>query len=424
MPNQYQNFSNPTIIPDQPMGWQATQQSMGNLGDALRQQFQQRQALQLAIAQQASQAQMDVWKNLQDPIARALTMGKLGEMGFPVGQMGNMTGNIPSMSQMLQGNPYANMVPQWGQGNSVTPSPNQNTTPSTIPQGGFNMPAANPVGNQSQFSFSPGGQFVQPNIKMGPFGSMPSDVTNLLATNAVEANKAYAGQVGQAQGKQAAATNMLDNITQNLASDLKAHFIEAGGGGPVRGRVTDLSTMFGQSPATFGLKNTVRDSAIAYARDLAGGSQGVQRLFQQIGETIPQAGTTQEQAATALLQMHLTAAQLNAGMQSLGFSPKDIESMTDQGIQKVMSHGQIDRQGETQKFAQMLQSTQPTKVLNMEGKESNPTLNPIVQKLFNVSQQQPDQNGNVQGMLQAYKEKYPGRSDQEIITAMKKQGLI
>ncbi len=225
---------------------------------------------------------------------------------------------------------------------------------------------------------------------MGPFGPMPSPVTDINAQNQVAGNKSYAEQIGQSQGKQTSGTTMLDSITRNLAADLKSHFIEAGGGGPIKGNITGMTTHFGMSPATTGLKNTVRDSAIAYARDLAGGSQGVQRMFQAIQETIPNTGSTQEQAATSLLQMHLTAAQLQAGISALGLSPKDLSTMNDQQIQEVMSKGVIDRQAETNKFSQILANTQPTKVMDMNGKQGDPQLNPLL-GMFGVKAQQTQQ---------------------------------
>ncbi|MES1987152.1 MAG: hypothetical protein V4440_03825, partial [Pseudomonadota bacterium] len=166
MPDQYQNFTNPTIVPDKPIGWQSAQQGVGgaisSIGDIFKQRYQAQQALQLAIAQEAAKSQFDVWSKMQDPIARALTMGKLGEMGFPVGQMnGAMGGNVPSMAQMLQGNQFANMVPQWGQGqpSSVTPSPSSPglNIPGISGSQGANFNNFNPVqGGQSQGTPSQG----------------------------------------------------------------------------------------------------------------------------------------------------------------------------------------------------------------------------------------------------------------------------
>lgn len=430
MADQYQNFTNPTIIPEQQYGSQFASQQLGGIGEALKQQALQRQAIQQSIAQEAAKAQFEVWSKMQDPIARALTMGKLGEMGYPIGQMqGAMGGNMPSMGQMMQGNPYANLVPNFQnqQPQINTPSPSSPGLNMSQPGGqGANFNSLNPV----QGSQQPQGQgnFVTPEIKMGPFGAMPSPVTDVNAQNQIAGNKSYSEAVGTQQGKQATGTAMLDSITRNLAADLKSHFIEAGGGGPLKGNVTGMLTNFGMSPATTGLKNTVRDSAIAYARDLAGGSQGVQRMFQSIMETIPNTGSTQEQAGTALLQMHLTAAQLQAGMSALGLSPQDLTNMTEQQIQDVMSKGVIDRQAETNKFGQILSDTQPTKVMNMEGKQSDPQLNPIL-SMFQPKNNfgegfQGKANPKSQAMLQQYKAKYPNRTDQEILQAMQKQGLM
>jgi hypothetical protein len=397
MADQYANFTNPTIIPSQQYGWQSLSQSTDDVRQEIMKQILARQALQMNIAQKAGEAQMEVWAKMQDPISRALTLGKLRDLGMSPGNMQGAMNNFPSMAQMLKGNPYANLIPQWstGQQSPVNSAPVFNQPQSSIPMGGqaINFSSFNPIqnpssqGNPSQEQSN----FVTPNIKMGPFGQVPSDITDIKAQNKIAGNKSYSEAVGSAQGKQVSATSMLDNITKNLAADLKAHFIEAGGGGPLAGNITGFSTHLGMSPATYGLKNTVRDSAIAYARDLAGGSQGVQRLFMAIGETIPQVGTTQEQAGTALLQMHLTAAQLQAGMDALELSPKDLSGMDEQQIKNIMDKGTIDRQAETDKFGKMISEIKPTKVMDMNGQMKSPELNPVL-KLLGYSFNNPQQN--------------------------------
>lgn len=402
MPDQYMNFSNPTIIPANPSGWQAlnnsTQNTVKTFSDYLLQRQAEIRALQLGQAQSYGDAQSKVWANLQDPIARALTMGKLGEMGFPINNMSG--GNVPSMSQMLQGNPYASYVSGGGQqgpftGNS-SPSmqPSSNMNPSTVPMGGqpANFNSLNPITSPTAPNGSNNPEMVQEQVKMSPFGTpLPGVFTNVDAGAKVQAAKSYADKIAQSQGSQTTATAMLDSITRNLAADLKAHFIEAGGGGPIKGNITGFSTKIGMSPATYGLQNTVRDSAIAYARDLAGGSPGVQRLFQSIVETIPQVGTTQDQAGTALLQMHLTAVQLQAGIQKLGLKPQDLSNMNDEQIQNVMNSGTIDRDAETKRFSNLMSTIKPTKVMGMNGQFNEPTLNPIL-GMFGVKGQTNNSN--------------------------------
>lgn len=391
MANTYQGFTNPTIIPDQKYGWEAASQGVGDatktIGDYLAARQAETRGLQLGQAQEFGKAQADVWAKMQDPMARAAAYANLAMRGYPMQvidqKMKEMDAQYgpQSMGNMLQGNPYAKYV-MGGQSPSMDQG-QQGGQPSSVPQ---------PVGAQASptMDFSPlaagnpvmsssPSNMVQETHKVGPFGTEPErQFTDVNASGQVAGNKSYAEQVGGAQGKQATATSMLDNITRNLAADLKSHFAEAGGGGPIKGRIAGFSTNFGMSPATAGLKNTIRDSAIAYARDLAGGSQGVQRMFQAIMETIPGPGATQEQAGTALLQMHLTAAQLQAGMSALGLNPQDLSGMNEQQIQAVMAKGNIDRQAETEKFSKIMSEIQPTKVMDMSGKLSDPQVNPIL----------------------------------------------
>ncbi len=408
MADQYSGFTNPTIVPEQKYGWQAASQSAGNLtktlGDYLAQRQAETRGLQLGQAGEFAKAQADVWAKMQDPMARAAAYANLAMRGYPMQVIDQKMKELDSqygpqsMGQMLQGNPYAKYVMPQGQQPSMfgqgQPSPSDaGSQPS--PMGGQAQPTMSfsPLAAGNPVAPAAPSNMVQETHKVGPFGTEPErQFTDVNASNQVAGNKSYAEQIGQAQGKQVSATSMLDNITKNLVADLKSHFIEAGGGGPIKGRIAGWSTNLGMSPATFGLKNTVRDSAISYARDLAGGGQGIQKLFLAVVDTIPQEGATQEQAGTALLQMHLTAAQLQSGMNSLGLSPQDMSKMTDEQIQQVMAHGSIDRQAETEKFGKMMGEIQPTKVMDMSGKTSDPKLNPILAAFGGGQFQQPAQN--------------------------------
>lgn len=380
-------------------------QSADSVQAYLAQQAGLKQELQKQIALEAGKAQMDAWSKMQDPIARALTMGKLGEMGFPVGQMNGMS--MPSMSDMLAGNPYAKYVlPQGGQGfGGFTPpqpqspqggSPQGSYSPQVIglPSGQTGVSAPDNMLGTSQPSDTSGG-WLATTAERNPFGGyMAKEIQNVPAQTQIAAGKSYAEKIGLSKAQQTTGTTMLDSITRNLAADLKAHFIESSGGGPVKGNITGFSTKFGMSPATYGLQNTVRDSAIAYARDLAGGSQGVQRLFQAIGETIPQVGTSQDQAGTALLQMHLTAAQLQSGIQNLGIQPQDLSKMSEQEIQQVLAKGSIDRDAETQRFSQMIAGIKPTKVMGMDGQYRDPTVNPLLSMFGSIKNEGKLPGGN------------------------------
>lgn len=366
-------------------------QSISSFGDMLGQRYQAGQQLQLQQAQQLAQ-----WKLFADlqggnpNIDNALLQNPYGRMLYPNLKASQPTQGQSNFSMGMSMSPLTGMpmfIPSFGS-NQGTNTQVANSQPGTTTPNGANFNPLNPV------SGSPVVTSASQSMKT-PFGETSTQVQNPSGEAAVAGAKAaaeagvslptgYAKDILSKQANQAAATSTLDNITLNLASDLKSHFLESGGGGPLRGNITKATTMFGQSPATFGLQNTVRDSAIAYARDLAGGQQGVQRLFQAIGETIPQAGTTQDQAGTALLQMHLTATQLQAGMQKLGLTPEQMSGLTDQQVQQVLAQGAIgfDRNAEIQRFGTLLQGVKPTPVMNMEGKTTTPTLNPVVNQLF------------------------------------------
>lgn len=191
MANQYQNFTNPTIVPDQPMGWQAASQGVGDMtksvGDYLSNQVNNKQALQLGQAKAFMQAQADAWGKMQDPLAQALERARLAQGGFPMQMLGNTNGGqMPSMQDMLQGNPYAGMIANPGMGSgpsNPTMSPNP---PSPMPSSpdvssGASNPAFNPLFAGSHSS----GNLVQSTIKMSPWGTpLPAEYTNLDAVKA------------------------------------------------------------------------------------------------------------------------------------------------------------------------------------------------------------------------------------------------
>lgn len=383
MANQYQNFSNPTITPDQPTGWQAANQSMSGLishaSDYLMQQQQKVQDLQLQQAQDLSKfktldqvyyggAYSQKLDSLlsQNPYGRHLIgpRSSLSNAGQPDSPM---TGN-PNVGAAMIGAPGASM---YGTGMFPMNSP----TTGGAPSGGGSMSSVNPVSSGPVVTGGTQKAFEPPSMN---FANPAGEAQVQQAKSQAEANVAvptqYAKDIVSKKASEDAAAASLDGITKNLAADIKASQIESGGGGPFMGNIAKLSTHVGMAPATYGLENTLRDSSVAYARTLANGSQGVQKLFQSVMESMPGAAATPQQSGTALLQMHLTAKQLQAGMDSLGMTPKDMENKTPEQIQVILSAGAgtIDRSAETQNFSKILASIQPTKVMDMNGSISEP----------------------------------------------------
>lgn len=153
MANQYQNFSNPTITPDQPTGWQAANQSMSGLishaSDYLVQQQQKVQEIQLQQAQDlnkfktldqvyyggAHSQQLDSLLS-QNPYGRHIvgSRSSLSNAGQPDSPM---TGN-PNVGAAMIGAPGASM---YGTGMFPMNSP----TTGGAPSGGGSMSSVNPA---------------------------------------------------------------------------------------------------------------------------------------------------------------------------------------------------------------------------------------------------------------------------------------
>lgn len=101
MANQYQNFSNPTIIPDQKYGWEAASQGIGGamqaFGDYFAQRQQEHQKLSMAIALAQGQAQAEQQAKLmaqqQDPMYR-LRMQSLQNQQMPQSSQTMSSGSI------------------------------------------------------------------------------------------------------------------------------------------------------------------------------------------------------------------------------------------------------------------------------------------------------------------------------------------
>lgn len=253
----------------------------------------------------------------------------------------------------------------------------------------------------------------QPNLvikdyeqKMGML--QPKSIIDLNATAREKGGSSYSEAIGQSKGKEAVASSMIDQLNRNLSADLKSSLIESGGGGPIKGRIAKAVTFLGQAPSTFGLQNTKRDTAIAYARQLAGGSQGVQRLFEHVLSSLPDESASEEQMATALNQMNLTAKQLQAGMQRMGYTEEQMKGISDSELANIVAAGSssINRGAVQNEFSKMLGETSPTNVMDMSGRMRAPTPNVIADKMnwrWNPSKQNPvfgNQGGNQAGDIQ------------------------
>lgn len=172
MANQYQNFTNPTIVPDEKYGWQAAapaaSQATGNIANYLMQRQSQGEGLQLQQAQQLANAQ-------------AISMAYTGRRN-------------PNIDAMLSQNPFGRFIMPQGnaQPNTGTPQPGNNIMSGTLmgmsPKSAMFSSGGNvtPVGmpDTSQSATNPNsqpGQGMSANFSpFNPISSNPvvSDVTS------------------------------------------------------------------------------------------------------------------------------------------------------------------------------------------------------------------------------------------------------
>lgn len=394
VPNRYSNLNN----------------TISGFGQMQTDKYQAGQQLQLAQAQQLANAQAMymAYTGKRNPnIDAMLSNNPYGKFIIPQGQglssanqPQTQNGNQPMNNQVagtLFGLPPAqamaasgNMPMSYG-----NPSTNTDTSSGSVPSNGQSMSLMNPISGPVQTSMT---SEMQPYVGMvpksittqNPQGEAAVQSAKSQAEAGVAVPEQYSKDIMSSKAKEDVAAGTLYGLSKNLIADLKASQVESGGGGPVMGRLANLDTMFGGSPATFGIKNTVRDTAIAYARNLSGGSQGVTRLFQNIVDTIPNENATSKQAGTASLQMYLTARQLQSGMDNLNLTPPDLKNMTDDQLQNVLGSGNIDRNSEAKKFAQVVANTPATKILDMNGKLSEAEPNMFTRMLKNKPSSQSD----------------------------------
>lgn len=221
-----------------PSNWANMTSSVNSLRDYLAQQSALKQQLQIGQAQEYAKAQADVWAKMQDPLTQALEKARLAQGGFPMQMLGNMNTNIPTMADMLKGNPYAKYVtPQsmgsnMGQYNANTAPSSQGVSNQIISQGSQPVP----IGGQasSVASFNPlaagnpiNGGLAQETVKMSPYGTqMPAEYTNIPAVNAVKEAGQYATDMGKAKGEAKIGTSrdvqqlgMVQGALKNLVSN-------------------------------------------------------------------------------------------------------------------------------------------------------------------------------------------------------------
>ncbi len=224
------------LLKSQPQSnWANMNSSVDSLRTYLAGQAALKQKLQIDQANEYAKAQADVWAKMQDPLTQALEKARLAQGGFPMQMLGNMNTNIPTMADMLKGNPYASTVVPQGMGSNMGQPSNM---PST--QGVSNQSAQGsqpvPIGGQSApaMSFNPmnagnpiNGGLVQETVKMSPYGTqMPAEYTNLPAVAQAKSTESYATDKGKATAEAQIGTSrdiqqlgMVQGALKNLVSN-------------------------------------------------------------------------------------------------------------------------------------------------------------------------------------------------------------
>lgn len=409
MADQYQGFTNPTIIPDQKYGWQAANQSAQGAGktiaDYLMQRQQQGQSLQFEQAKNLANAQAMsmAYTGQRNPnIDAMLSQNPFGKFIMPQGSASQNAGTPQPgnnvMSSTLMGvSPAAAM---FGAGGNVTPmgagmpgAPQSTQTPSM--GGGANFSPFNPLGNSGPVATSATSEF-QPYV-----GMMPKSITTQnpageaavqSAKSQAEANVAvpeqYAKDIVTSKAKEDTAFNSLNAMSDNLVSSLKGVLAQQGGGGPIPEGIGFVASKLGMPNTGLikGMTAVKRDTAIAYARTLANGSQGVQKLMEKVADTLPDGGFTSEQAGSTVAEMKFTAMALKVAADKLKLTPDQIDNLSEEQLQMLVNSGKTALGGQKaqdaiyQQIGQQFADTQPRKSIDLEGNVNPAQANPIAQR--------------------------------------------
>lgn len=383
----YQNFTNP-VIPSEPSGWAAMNQNLGKGMNSLTQMLMQRelakQTMQQQMALEAGKSYADVWAKNQDPIARALTMGKLGQLGFPVGNMGGMGG--PDLGQLLQGNPYANTVFPNGIPQSAPMQGNQQSQQmpfmggNPMMGGGGSMSLVNPMGQQSPQSNQ--GDLVAENIKMGLFGPMPPDFTNIPAVQKVEGAKKQASDMATARAGATVSSardiqqlGMIKNALKPLVQSYETA-LSKGFAGDKYG--SNVVKNLGWIPSPLQGKVVPKDIQNASGQFISNKNELITKMQPLLSQQFGQAGSTR--IMESLLNMS-------------GGEVGDLSTPRDQ------FHGQVE--GTMRSLYRIAKASEAYKQ-DLENSGQKPNENTAAQEIFNRMQLQqlsPEEDKNLQGMI-------------------------
>lgn len=311
MADQYQGFTNPTIIPEQKYGFQAANQSVQNAGNSiaqyLMQQQQAKQSIQLDQAKTLSQYQNMIQASTgqRNPnIDAILSQNPYGRQMVPQGggQTSTLQGGQPSMM---------------GGGISTPTNSNVNQSPSMPSMaGGFN---ANPLGNQFGGAQSQSPVVTSQSQTFSPFGEMGPKTTTSTANPQGEAivagNKEYTGKMAGTQAL--SQENLVRDNTQMMSvfqtlknlHDIHSALADKNLAGTHLGELGSASLPFvGDAAALFGQKASNLQNKVMLPEDqnLIGNfnsarNEGITRAIQPLQNQVDKTGSSR--ISESLLKM-------------------------------------------------------------------------------------------------------------------------
>ena len=316
MAAQYSNFSNPTIIPDQPMGWQAanqnTQQAIQNIGGYLKDQQEKVQSLQMQQAGDLSKARtmamlyypqsvpaIDSMASQNPYSRRAFPNQQQGSMG-QAGQSGKPMGGNPNMMGSMIGAPGTT---PYGTGMLPTPQTGSPDTSGGSTGGGVSM---NPV--STGMTVTSGGleppKFSQSIVN--PVGTTIDSQAKAQGEANVAPSKAYSTKMAETQALGSenlardntqmtsvfATLKNLHDIHSQLASQNLAgtHLGEIGQ--DAMPYVGDVAALTGQKPADLQNKLMSPDNQNLIGQFQSGRNEGITRAIQPLQNQVDKTGSS------------------------------------------------------------------------------------------------------------------------------------
>ena len=254
----------------------------------------------------------------------------------------------------------------------------------------FGAGGTQPIGGAVGQAISKTGESSIPTDNQGVIASQTLNVAGVPTDTKVEYPAADAAkELSKATQTTKEDFNTVLNMGDNFVSSLKASNIQSGGAGPVQGIIGNLAASVG-APDTGtikAIKAVKRDSALAYARVLSGGSRGVATIFNNIVDTLPDSGFTPEQQGSVLAEMNLTAYSMLKAKKELGLTNSQINKMGVPALEGIISEQKAKMTKEEtdslyKAMGDRYKEISPRKSIDINGNVKEPKANPISKFIF------------------------------------------